>query len=60
MEALEQTTRGAGDMDAELETREVMVVTIPESQEPDQIRINTLEKVQQESVIITADSTVGL
>ncbi|POS81735.1 hypothetical protein EPUL_005617, partial [Erysiphe pulchra] len=48
MEANKQNMRGTGDKDASSERGETVVVTIPESPEPDEVRVNIPENVQQE------------
>ncbi|KHJ35850.1 hypothetical protein EV44_g0262 [Erysiphe necator] len=60
MEAIKQNLRGMGDTEATSERVEVMVEIILEISEPDEVRVNILENVKQESVSITADSTMNL
>ncbi|POS81988.1 hypothetical protein EPUL_005910, partial [Erysiphe pulchra] len=60
MEAIKKNMRGTGDKDATSERGEAVVVTILESPEPDEVRVNIPENIQQESVSITADSTMDL
>ncbi|POS84447.1 hypothetical protein EPUL_002935 [Erysiphe pulchra] len=60
IEAIKQNLRSMGDIEATSERGEAVVVTILESPEPDEVRVNTPENVQQESVLITADSTMDL
>ncbi|POS83837.1 hypothetical protein EPUL_004284 [Erysiphe pulchra] len=55
-----KAAEGTGDKDATSERGGAVVVTILESPEPDEARVNIPENLQQESVSITADSTMDL